>query len=162
MIRRSIVFVLALVLVLATAPGVVAKAHGTDRPFRADISGEIYWTFDQTDPQCPVQTVGDAWGLATHLGRVAWHSMHCPPVVLPTYSIGQLVFTAADGDELTADYDVNGDAPYYAEITGGTGRFADASGRLEFYFVITWGPWDENGPVAPWYADWHFTGTISY
>lgn len=159
--RRLMALAAALMLALALAPTAAADEHGTNRPFRSDISGIVYWTFEPM-PDCPVQTVGEAMGLATHMGAVTWWSSHCPPAVLPVYSGGHLVFTAANGDTLTADYDINGDPPYYADVTGGTGRFSHASGRLGFHYVVTQGQWGPDGPIAPWYVDWHFKGTISY
>ena len=162
MIRRSIVFTLALLLVLASAPGVAAKAHGTDRPMRADLTGEVNWTSDPI-PGCAVQTVSDGRGTVTHLGLMRMHSVHCPPLGAgQVYHDGRMTLTAANGDTLTGTYDINGDPPYYYEITGGTGRFTGATGRLAFTYGFTWAPWENGAPVAPWYAYWHFWGTISY
>ena len=164
MLRRSAVFALAMLLVLATAPGAIAKPHGTDRPITVDVSGEINWTFDPI-PGCAVQTVSDARGQATHLGRMTMHSVHCPPMGPgEVYHNGTMTLTAANGDALTGTYDINGEPPYSFDIDGGTGRFSGATGRLALSYEITWAPWDEvnNVPIAPWSANWHYSGTISY
>jgi hypothetical protein len=162
MIRRSTVVALVMLLVLAMAPGVAAKAHGTDRPMKWDMSGEINWEFEPI-PGCAVQTVTDAWGAVTHAGWSRIHASHCPPLAPgEIYHDGRMTLTAANGDTLTFIYDFNGDPPYAADITGGTGRFAGATGHLHYTVEFTWAPWENGLPVAPWYANWHYWGTISY
>ncbi len=163
MLRRSVVLTVVVALVLAAAPSVLAKAHGTDRPFRMDVSGSIHWEFEAI-PGCAVQTVSDASGSITHLGMARLHSSHCPPLAPgELYHDGKATITAANGDTVKLTYDFNGIAPYAAEIIGGTGRFAGATGHLLYTVEFTWAPWGEDGlPIAPWYANWHWWGTISY
>ena len=152
-----------LVAVLVTAPVTVAGQGGTGRPFRGSLGGEVNFYADWSDPVCPVTTVTDASGLVSHLGAVTTHWTHCPPVVLPGYTDGHLVFTAANGDTLVGAYeDADGDVPFTIEIVGGTGRFAGAHGSIDVWFE-TDGPWGEDGfPINPWPWTAEFDGVISY
>ena len=90
--------------------------------------------------RCPEGTafLSYGWieGTASHLGRVTGTTEHCSQGA--TYGDGLMTLTAANGDELYASYGngVSGFDPdeavyFYAddwEITGGTGRFVDATG----------------------------------
>jgi hypothetical protein len=92
-----------------------------------------------------VTTVGG--GTATHLGQFTFISPHLSG--LTDFSIdGTQTFTAANGDELEADIvgnlhpfvDESGHVFLVGEvagtITGGTGRFANASGSFTFSIVF--------------------------
>lgn len=90
-------------------------------------------------------------GNATHLGKTEmfveqkWWPPHPPPLV-PPYTgtgIGEITFTAANGDILLADYD---DATGFHKTNnlvilkftghfkdGGSGRFTNAQGSFEYY-----------------------------
>jgi hypothetical protein len=141
---------------------------GTDRPFKADLSGTVHWQYDWTDPDCPVTTVSDGWGTITHLGEVHHHSTHCAPVTKPTYENGHWVFTAANGDQLIAEYggwpaSISASLPLPLQVVGGTGRFADASGTIYLVGLKLVGEWGDDGnPIEPWYATWKLEGAISY
>ena len=163
MIRRSIVFALALLLVLASAPLAVANDHGTARPIQASMTGELHWKFDWGNETCPVTTVTDSWGTMSHLGWTTAHWTHCPPIVLPTYSNAHAVFVAANGDRLIATYG-NDDmsSPMPVTIIGGTGRFEGATGHLDLYVDIS-GEWGDDGlPIEPWSWTGVMKGVISY
>jgi hypothetical protein len=92
-----------------------------------------------------VVTVGE--GHATHLGHFTFISPHLSG--LSDFSIdGTQTFTAANGDELDADIvgnlhpivDADGHVfltgDVHATITGGTGRFANASGSFTFSILF--------------------------
>jgi len=76
-------------------------------------------------------------GVATHLGTFSATQRHCLNPATFTFSNGQLRYTAANGDELWGEYE-GGLAPTPDPIivtitgefewTGGTGRFANATG----------------------------------
>lgn len=75
-------------------------------------------------------------GQATHLGSFTGVAEHCSQVDFAqggsTISDGVMVLTAADGDELWTSYvrvTLGEGQPEDHEFTGGTGRFAGASGR---------------------------------
>jgi hypothetical protein len=81
-----------------------------------------------------LQLTGSATGQATHLGQFT----RTETIVLgPTGAFtGTLVFTAANGDELTADvagqFTSATSAVGAYEFSGGTGRFQNASGGADF------------------------------
>ncbi|MDH3459096.1 MAG: hypothetical protein OER90_19825 [Gemmatimonadota bacterium] len=141
---------------------------GTDRPFKADLSGTAVWEYDWLDPDCPVTTVSDGWGTVSHLGQVHHHWTHCAPVTKPTYEDGHLVITAANGDQLICEYGgwpaaVGASLPLPIQVVGGTGRFADASGTIYLAAFKIEGEWGDDGlPIEPWYAWWTLEGMISY
>jgi hypothetical protein len=129
-------------LALAVALSVVAALRAADPvwagervPFKGRLDGDV--TVTPLAP--PLLQVGvDATGNATHLGRFALDIPHV--VNLATRSAaGAYEFTAANGDKLYADF--TGTATptgtpgvlYIEEtatITGGTGRFAGATGSF--------------------------------
>jgi hypothetical protein len=154
MIRRSIAIAAVLVLTLATAPIAVADEHGTNRPLTGAMTGEI--NFVQGDASCPMYTVPDGVGTVSHLGLVRSHSWHC----MPTHKDGHWVMWAADGDQLWAEYTVP-QMPFWVTITGGTGRFAGATGGFMWH-VRLWGEVKDGMPVNPWHFEGYLEGTISY
>ena len=158
--RQLTVVALFVVLVLALASGVVAKEHGTNRPIWANLSGEVNF-YQQADPDCPVLTVSDSYGTMSHLGRVWIHWTHCPPITHPEYTNQHFTITSANGDTLVGDHDINSD-PSTMDITGGTGRFDGATGRLLVTFQVEgeWGPGPF--PINPWHGWWQMKGSISY
>jgi hypothetical protein len=90
-------------------------------------------------PIVSIQSIGS--GIASHLGRFT--VVHNFQVDLTTFiAIGSAEFTAANGDKIFTDTVALTDAPIPTDdpnviliselhtITGGTGRFADASGSF--------------------------------
>jgi hypothetical protein len=104
-------------------------------PFKGSLSGDV--THAPVDPQTDAVLV-EATGTATHLGRFTLDVPHL--VNLPTRTAaGTYEFTAANGDKVYAEF--TGQASptatpgviYIVEtatITGGTGRFAGATGSF--------------------------------
>lgn len=92
-----------------------------------------------------ITTIGS--GHSTHLGKFTLLSPHIAGLV-DFLVLGDLILTAANGDELRATLDGNlqpfvdetghlylvGDVP--GTITGGTGRFANATGNFTFSVVF--------------------------
>jgi hypothetical protein len=119
-------------------------AAGNHVPFRGSLSGTV--TVTPVNP--PITSVFiEATGNATHLGHF---TVEVPHTVNQAIRVGQgtYVFTAANGDTLTADF--TGQATLLAPgvlstsetatITGGTGRFAGAKGSFvaeRTFFVAT-------------------------
>ena len=114
-----------------TGAGVLSKDQ--EVPFKGRLEGTATIT-----PGSPFLSVSiEGTGNATHLGRF---TVEIPHVVNPTTrtSTGTYEFTAANGDTLTAGF--TGQATLTAPgvlsvvetatITGGTGRFADATGSF--------------------------------
>ena len=123
-----------------TAPSLARQA--TELPFRGTLEAEESGRFDPATNRILIRL--DASGTATHLGRYALvMDLGLNPAT--GMAVGQLVLTAADGSTLTAS--VAGFAPATpgdvflitetATITGGTGRFAGATGRFVIERTIT-------------------------
>lgn len=154
----------------ATALGVDATAvrfSAVHRPFRFTLTGNANPDFSQGP--CNVTNTESGTGTALHLGAVTWTSSErvdfCVDPSDPglAEATGELVVTAADGDRLTATYLATVRADFVggtltAEgdfvITGGTGRFKDASGGGEL---------DIEGDLLPPFAvAGAFVGGLSY
>ena len=89
-----------------------------------------------------VLVVSSGTGNANQLGRFEMTSPHL--TYLATFAVeGEQIFTAANGDTLIAEFtgqfvptpDGNLEATLECVITGGTGRFANASGRYDFHII---------------------------
>jgi hypothetical protein len=122
------------ILVLALA-GIVLAAETV--PFRGDLEGTVERTPDPNDPSLVFVEV-EGTGHASQLGRFAFAAPHYVNSTTRSAS-GSYEITAANGDTLTADFTgraVPADAPGVliitetATITGGTGRFAGATGSF--------------------------------
>jgi hypothetical protein len=127
-------FAAGLALALLAVPGLTGPAAAQEQvPFRGSLEGVVTVT-----PLTPpfVSVLVNATGNATHLGRF---TLDIPHIVnrADRTAIGFYEFTAANGDTLSADF--TGQATptpkpgvlsivETATITGGTGRFAGATG----------------------------------
>ena len=110
-------------------------AVGEEVPFKGRLDGEV--TITPLDPPF-LSVLVEGTGNATHLGQFAWASLFVANVATGEAN-GSYQFTAANGDMLFADF--TGQATptatpgvFYsvdtATITGGTGRFAGATGSF--------------------------------
>ncbi len=172
--KRSRMLVIAAAFVtLLLVPTASAAQGGTDRPFHTTLVGSIHWESPGVSKSncAVVTTLGEGTGEAIHLGRVTVAWSHCPAE--PDYIMdGQMILTAANGDQLYGTYDH--DNLSSITVTGGTGRFSDATGSLVNNFVVVpvfWPmpPCDPNtdpmgctNTTVPWQATWSLTGTINY
>jgi hypothetical protein len=133
---------LTAVLLTAALAGPAAAAEGV--PFHGTIQG-----IEIADVQFPKLFVdGSGSGNATHLGSFTL-AYEVEVDLLTRTTFGSSVFTAANGDNVFTDLiglgtsTENPDVPFIVEvhtITGGTGRFAGATGgfiRTEFLNLIT-------------------------
>jgi hypothetical protein len=128
--------VCGLVLALAAlAPAsALAKAGGTDRPVKGTTSGTVTGTLTS-----PLGITIDLTGRVTHLGKYSVH-IDAVGVISGGEVVGDGTFTvvAANGDQLTGTTTFTAPLPggnvhtttAFLTITGGTGRFADASGTM--------------------------------
>jgi hypothetical protein len=129
-----------LALAAAALLGFAAHAEaGEQVPFKGSLDGTVTIT-PIIDPVFDVHVEIDGTGNATHLGEFSVsipHDVDRRPPPNPSVAVGEYVFTAANGDELYAEF--SGEATVIvpglllslvetATITGGTGRFAGASG----------------------------------
>jgi hypothetical protein len=133
--------VMAVALAFSLARPVAA---GDQVPFKGNVAGTVTVT-PLVPPIASVQIQGT--GDATQLGRF---TVEIPHLVnqATRIAVGEYVFTAANGDTVTADF--TGQATLVAPgvlsiveagvITGGTGRFAGATGSFageRTFFVAT-------------------------
>ena len=131
----------AMLLALAVvAPGVAAgKAGGTDRPVKGTLSGST-----TTDTATGLGT-GQGTGNISHLGKVTYTQNLTATVTGPTTVAlsGTGTLVAANGDQVFYTFTGTATPPslvpavgqtipvtFDTTITGGTGRFADASGTV--------------------------------
>ena len=116
----------------ATEPASASPASAATVPFKGTLEGPQ--TTTPLEPPLAFSVVS-ATGTATHLGRFALEIPHTVNRATST-GIGTYTFTAANGDTLTAGF--TGEAQVgpiisiveHATITGGTGRFAGATGTF--------------------------------
>jgi hypothetical protein len=135
-LSRQAVALAGLVLAFAMlAPvGAQGKAGGIDRPVKGTTSGTATGRLG-----VPLGVTIDLTGVATHLGKYSVH-VDAVGVISGGEVLGDGTFTvvAADGDRLTGTTTFTAPLPSgevhtttaFLTITGGTGRFADASGTL--------------------------------
>jgi hypothetical protein len=157
---RATRFVLSfLVLSIAVTAPIGAKSV----PFKGSWSG-VTVSADLTNFPV-VAIVAEGTGQLTHLGNYFMSSPHTTNVFTGE-TIGDQIFTAANGDTLTAfcagfpqmqpDGTVVGGLD--CDITGGTGRFEGASGEYVFFLVAR--PRTDGGPGFATEAT--ISGEISY
>jgi hypothetical protein len=124
---------LALVVTTALLASVAVSATAAETPFKGTVNAVETGTVVGSTRFL----VRDGGGNATHLGKYTEHITMA--INLPTrHSMGAATFTAANGDTLTAT--VEGQATPTSpgvlsivevySITGGTGRFAGATGTF--------------------------------
>jgi hypothetical protein len=169
-VRACIRMLLAVGVVLAAASVAGAgKKQQPSRPFWGNSAGEIHQEFGA---ECPggFFSVADVEGEMTHLGRTMFSSRHCIGLPFQDMRGGTAVFTAANGDKLfvsagAGTFEITKYTPQLIveegvyTITGGTGRFQDASGSLNVTCFVAPGG---QPPPGPWRVEIVFAGTISY
>lgn len=119
----------------------VAARGGTELPFRGTLDAQETGQFQPVTRTVLVRLLGT--GTASHLGRyTAVSEFTLSPATLT--AAGRVTFTAANGDVLTATFTgrsvVTGGTVAIVEsltITGGTGRFAGATGDATLRRTLT-------------------------
>lgn len=173
--KRKTLMIVAILGLLVLGLASVATAGPSDRPFKGSASGDVTFNFVGQEV-CPTSdlfygdlaTDSQARGNASHMGRIEMTSRHCTPAG-DAVTGGEMTLTAANGNEVYVDY--AGSAPFpvagvteFVEvtldftITGGTGRFADATGGGVMEAQIEFLGFE----VMTWPAIWEWTGTIGY
>jgi hypothetical protein len=128
--RRAIALLLALALAFIIPTAALAGTGGTELPIKGSMSGTVSINLANG------AITGDETGDTSHLGA---SRLHFEGTVAPTAQAGTFAGTVAvtvvadNGDRLTgtAEVTTNGETTTaLVEITGGTGRFANATGAL--------------------------------
>lgn len=125
-----------LLVVLAALALPVQALAGKQVPLKGHDEGSFTLTADACGAGVFAVVVDDT-GKATHMGRYAYHSDECFNGTTGAFS-GTFTMTAANGDTISGTYagavvDVVFPLGFYEQenvITGGTGRFAGASGQF--------------------------------
>ena len=133
--RRRAAMVVMMMVAAALAVSLANPAAAADQvPFKGRLQGTV-----TVMPLVPpfASVLAEGTGNASHLGRFTWEFPHVVNQALRVGS-GTYVFMAANGDTLTVQ--VTGTATLLAPgvlattesgpITGGTGRFAGATGTI--------------------------------
>jgi len=132
----------ALAAVVLTAPPMAMAA--TTTPFKADITAQA--SFAETPVPGVFTVTTSGVGYASHLGKVTLSTSETLDFVTTLGTLvvrdGRMVMVAANGDELRWSYEGTGSPPDEEGVsaltgiflvTGGTGRFADATGGGTFH-----------------------------
>lgn len=157
---RRFRFVLLLLVFSMIAAGPMNAQNA--RPFKGSWSGVTVSADPTNFPVVAIVAKGS--GQLTHLGRYAMTSPHTTDVSTGE-TLGDQIFTAANGDTLTAycagfpNFVPSGhvEGALQCNITSGTGRFAGATGSYEFFLVAT--PLADGSGFA---TDATIKGTISF
>src|SRR5262245_124152 len=136
-LMKSILHYVAASLLAAAMISATTSASATDQvPFRGVVSGSVVSITPLDECNQRIEAVNG--GNATHLGRFTGTAEFVLDVCNLTY-VGSYVFTAANGDSISGPFvgsltptDVPGvfDNTESAFVTGGTGRFAGATGTF--------------------------------
>lgn len=152
--------VLAVVVLALIAAAPMTGAESV--PFKGSWTGQTVSADGTNFPV--VAVVSDGEGQLTHLGRYFMTSPHTSNVFTGE-TIGDQIFTAANGDRLTA-FCVGAPQPQPdghvvgtldCNITGGTGRFEGATGSYVFFLDAAPAPGGLGFVTAA-----QLTGTISF
>ena len=137
--RTNIVVAAAALVSLLLVAVAFASPGGTGRPFQATLAGVVTYVMPAGCPGTPpsigncaafrANTAGT--GQVTHLGRVQAYLSHLPYDFTNTHD-GSMTLVAANGDKVYGayDFDMSAEGPITVHLTGGTGRFAGASGTI--------------------------------
>lgn len=151
-----------------TAPSSLSM-KAVDVPFSGVVTGEAVFDFVTNPKACAstFTTITTAKGPASHMGLTTWQSQHCVGAAGQLLD-AELVLTAANGDEVHATYTgscagtgVIGELITCSGnilVSGGTGRFENASGTAELSGAIVF----EGFGDFSWPGRWEWKGSIRY
>mgnify|MGYP001818090989 FL=1 len=138
------------------------------RPIKGQVFGDVVYVEGGDYAECDAGYPGMgaeyvAYGNVAHLGKTTMTGSHCASEA----AAGSLTLVAANGDEISIDYTpveacdypsaTTATCDFDAIVTGGTGRFEDATGDLTLNVDFA----DISGfPIWPAVFTW--TGTIGY
>jgi hypothetical protein len=166
MIIRPLLTFCLLAIAIVSTTDVTAQS----RPFTGSWTG-VTVSADPTNAPV-ISIVSEGSGQLTHFGRYDMSSPHTTNVVT-NFTAGEQIFTAANGDTMTAycegtplpDFSTGNlvvSGALECEIVSGTGRFADATGSYEFYLVATLAPEPLPNGLFKFETEATITGEIEY
>ena len=140
-LRRLILLSSMVLAVAALSPAAASgAANGTDRPLSGTVTATAH------DNLSTGTSTADGTFLFTHLGKGTFHEdATAGPITGNTFtSTGTATYVAANGDKLFATITVTGtfgadEVTTVSTITGGTGRFANASGTFTTHERVVFG-----------------------
>ncbi|HET8701087.1 MAG TPA: hypothetical protein VFL97_05425 [Nitrococcus sp.] len=135
--KRNVISTILLTVMIFPA----STLAGQDRPLKISLMTQEQVEFS---PDCPSKFGGTTTGTgkSTHLGKVSFTATDCITPMGDHFTFkGKFTVAAANGDKLTGNYGgsfvpINA-GPMYSlsdatfDITGGTGRFAQATGSAK-------------------------------
>lgn len=135
--KRNVISAILLTAMISPA----SILAGQDRPLKIRLAIHEQVGFS---PDCPSQFGGTTTGTGkgTHLGKLSFNAIDCITPMEDHFTFaGEFTIVAANGDKLAGNYGGSfipiNTGPVYRlsdatfEITGGTGRFAQATGSGE-------------------------------
>jgi hypothetical protein len=163
MTPRTAIGLLGLTLAMLSPAPASADAGGTDRPMTGTISGTVSLTAATGNVE------GGGTGVMSHFGAFTAYQEGSIAPRDGTYE-GNTTWSlvAANGDTLTGTATLKVEGPpvgthtttQISTITGGTGRFADATGTFTIVYHVT--PLSFDGVTAVNRVEGTTTGLISY
>jgi hypothetical protein len=161
-IREFLAALATLAAVLLAVPPVATAA--TTTPFKADIIAQA--SFAETPVPGVFTVTTSGVGHSSHLGKVTFSTTETLDFITSPEGLvvrdGRMAMVAANGDELHWAYEGTGSLPDAAGVsaltgtfvvTGGTGRFTDATGSGTFHGT---------GNAVTGVAIVSYEGTIAY
>ena len=142
-IRRPLFFAVVAATAVSLA-SIAVSAVAAETPFKGTVSADETVMPSPPFPPTTASLTRDGTGTATYLGKYTSHATF--QVNLTTFfGTGTATFTAANGDTLNASVVGQGTPTgpttrsirEVYTITGGTGRFADATGTFTLHSTVT-------------------------
>jgi hypothetical protein len=161
--HRALIVATVVLALAALVPGSVsAKAGGTDRSVQGSASGMDIFNVQTLDFSA------DYTGIASHIGEYTGHFEGTFTVTRIVAAGGGFTFVATNGDLLSGEFALGELLPggtshpvsIFLAITGGTGRFADASGSLDMTLQAS--PFSLDQGILREPVEGTVTGKISY
>lgn len=163
---------LALAVAALSPASSPAAAGGADRLVKGSVSGIDSIDVSRLPIDRTLAIEADVSGVLSHLGKTTAH-FEGDGALTPQGTVaasGDSTVVAANGDRLTGTFTLEGPGPsnpprvhevtLEIRITGGTGRFEDASGVLRSTQQVT--PLAFDGPILHQASEGPVNGRISY
>jgi hypothetical protein len=139
-IRRPLFFAVVAATAVSLA-SIAVSAVAAETPFKGTFNG-----VETGETDFPIRSIiREGGGTATYLGKYTSH-LTAEINLMTSHATGAATFTAANGDTLTTTVDGQASptpTPGVVSvvedytITGGTGRFADATGTFTLEIIVT-------------------------